>query len=102
MSFFDWLLNRKREEKVEMPDHLKVVYTREAEANGTFDEFNKEILEIKNGIVVSRTPYSIQELVAMVKVKNLPVDDRTRDEEEDFEFTESIALSGMFTEAQRY
>lgn len=99
MSFFKNLFSRKQEEKLDPRDvnHAEIVFTDEAQEEGSFDDYNKEIKIIKDGFIIRSVKYSIHELKAIKKIEKLPIWDRTADTGDEFRFMEVEALSGEIT-----
>lgn len=99
----DFVLGKKeKKEEATFPYHYaEIVYTKEAIEKGVFDIFQKQIKIWKGGSVIDIRDYSIHELIAIKKVYNIPVLDRTKQEEEEYVFNELTALEGEIVETIR-
>lgn len=98
--FFKFIFGvRDEHEKIDIRDidHAEIIFTEEAIENGSFDDYNKEVIVFMGGVLVKKIPYSIEEVHAIKKVDKIPIWDRTADAGEEFEFEEVEALSGVLT-----
>lgn len=102
-KFFRWLFNKKEEEeKVTYPYHYaEIIYTAEAVEKGVFDDFQKIIKIWRGGIVIDERDYSIEEIIAIKKVYNIPILDRTQEKSEEHIFNELNALEGELIDIVR-
>lgn len=86
---FDWIFNFfKKEEKEELyPAHfIKVILNPVAKSKGINDNFNKEVIRIKNGIEVERREYSPELLENMKKVYSIPVFEEVYNDAEEYDY----------------
>ena len=83
-----WLKSIFFKEKEEFYPHhfLRVEINKIAKSKGQFDEFNKEIVRIKEGKEVQRDIYTRQDLEALQKKYRIPVVEEKFDIEEEYEF----------------
>ena len=90
---------KKEENEVEFPEHYaKIVFTKESQERGIFEDRQKEILRIRNGVVVQRKSFSIADLNAMKEIHKIPLWNATTKETKEYEFDELTALSGVIKE----
>lgn len=97
--FFNLFKRKEKKEKNEFPYHYSIIIWNDvALHNGTLDDFNKEIQRIKGGKIVDKIPYTEADAESIVKTYNIPIFDYTRMKGDEFNFEESLAMTGTFIE----
>lgn len=77
----------KKEEELKYPSHFFLIRLNPiAKSLGIKDTFNKEIDEIKNGVVINTFPYSDKLLSSIKELDEVPLFEEDFDEDEEYEY----------------